>query len=244
MTRYRPNRLAWLVIAACGPPGPPLSGGTAANRAEAPTAALGPAPTVRWADRDFTTTGLPAIASDGSAIVIAHRDNDGGRGNPNLTLIEKDRADRVVHRRVVLSPNDLDYLDPAEIASRFERATAWLRERHDAHHLVALTALALDEPDLGAPPPLARGPRVTLRWTPNQLVIEREREAALVRATPRSWLAADHPMCSGCREICHNEAFLGGGYVDLARSTAVVVVSYRGTDTCWEPSSEHHVVAW
>ena len=33
-----------------------------------------------WVKRDIATTGLPVIAVDGSAVVIAHRDNDGGRG--------------------------------------------------------------------------------------------------------------------------------------------------------------------
>jgi hypothetical protein len=190
--------------------------------------------------RDILTSGLPAIASDGSAIVIAHRDNDGGRGNPNLTLIEKDRSDRAVRRLVVLAADDVDRLAPAEIEERIQRAEAWLRERHAAKHLVAMTKLTMTRP-VGVP---AVGAGVTIRWSPNQLVIERQGAAPITRATPASWLAPDYPMCRTCTEVCHNDAFLGASYVDVERSLAIVVVAYRGTDTCWEPSSQERVVVW
>ena len=66
-------------LAACArpEPQPPLTG-------RAPDT---PPPSVAWRGRDIAITGLPAIARDGSSIVIAHRDSDGGRGNPNLTLV-------------------------------------------------------------------------------------------------------------------------------------------------------------
>lgn len=233
-----PMRLAaTLALAACAapPPPPPLSG-----HATAPPP-TGPEPTVRWAGRDVQITGLPAISADGATLVIAHRDNDSGRGNPNLTLVEKDRKDRVVSRLVVLTANEADQLDAAQIDERFARAARWLHDRRVARSLVAMTPLVLGKPAGAASSP-AGG--LTLRWTPNWLVIEREPAASVVRATPATWLAPDHPMCHNCTEICHNEAFLGGGYVDLKRSIAIVVVAFRGTDTCWEPSSEHHVVAW
>jgi hypothetical protein len=220
--RYRPVHFGWLVIAGCS------------------AAPAGPAPAVQWTGRDITTTGLPAIASDGSAVVIAHRDNDGGRGNPNLTLIEKDRSDRTIRELVVLHANDIDHVDAAQITARFEQAAGWLRERHADRRLVAMTPLAMT--DVRSATAVAAG--VTLRWAPSQLVIERERGTAVVRTTPASWLARDRPMCHDCSEVCHNEAFLGGGHVDLDRSVALVVVSYHGTDICWEPSSQQHVVAW
>jgi hypothetical protein len=106
-----------------------------------------------------------------------------------------------------------------------------------------MTLLAITKPTDGAPAQ-ASGAGVTLRWMPSELVIERDRGAPVVHATPASWLATDRPMCRTCSEVCHNEAFLGAGYVDVERSAAIVVVAYRGTDTCWEPSSEEHVVTW
>ena len=240
MERYTHMRFGWLVaLAACGPAAapPPLSGSATTSASESPT------PTIAWRGREIATTGLPAIARDGSSVVLAHRDTDGGRGNPNVTLIEKDRDDRAVGQLVVVTATDVDELTPAQLAERFAKAGAWLRERHAARHLVPLTTLATSRPTDDAAAQ-ATGTGVTLRWVPNQLVIERPHGAPVTRATPVSWLAADHPMCRNCSEVCHNDAFLGGGHVDLERSVAIVVVSYRGTDTCWEPSSDEHVVAW
>lgn len=234
--------LAGAALAACahGEPPPPLTG-----RASITT----PPPSVAWRDREIAITGLPAIAGDGSSVVLAHRDSDGGRGNPNLTLVERDRGDRVVRRLEVITASEVDQLGAAEIARRFDAASAWLDERHAAAHLVAMTALELRAASDDAPA-LATGLGTRLRWTPGELVIELAPAGGagpgerIVRTTPPSWLVADRPMCTGCSEICHNDAFLGGGYVDLERRAAVVVVSYRGSDTCWEPGAQAHVVAW
>jgi hypothetical protein len=238
MTRATPMRLVLLIaLASCSSPDappPPLTGQAP------PGPPPSPEPTVAWVKRDVVTARLPAIAADGSSVVIAHRDNDGGRGNPNLTLVEKDRSDRVVKKLAVLSAEDADQLAPAEIAERFARAAAWLRERHAAKRLVAMTALTMARP-LGVP---AVGPGVALRWSPNQLVIERQGAPPLTRTTPTSWLAPDRPMCRNCSEVCHNDAFLGSAHIDLERTLAVVVIAYHGTDTCWEPSSQEHAVAW
>jgi hypothetical protein len=227
-----------LAIAACGQSAPPPLAGRATSAAPAT-----PEPTVRWGPRAITAEGLPAIASDGSTIAIAHRDSDGGRGNPNLTLIEKDRNDRELGRFVVLTATEADDLAPAQIEDRFQKAAVWLHERHTTKHLVPLTALVPGQPTEG-PPASVTGNGVTLRWTPNQLTIERGPSTLLRRPTPLSWLAPEYPMCRGCSEVCRNDAFLGGGYLDIARRVAIVVVTYRGTDLCWEPSAQEHVVTW
>jgi hypothetical protein len=221
-------------LAACArPEPPPLTG-------RAPDA---PPPTVAWRGHDIAITGLPAIAGDGSSIVVAHRDSDGGRGNPNLTLVEKDRGDRVVRRLEVITATEVDELPAAEIARRFSAATAWLDERHAAAHLVAMTALE-PHPGTDEAPPTATGDGALLRWVPSELELILGPALRVLRSTPPSWLVADRPMCPGCAEVCHNDAFLGGGYLDRDRRAALVVVSYRGTDTCWEPGSEAHVIAW
>ncbi len=106
-----------------------------------------------------------------------------------------------------------------------------------------MTALVTSPPTDDAPAQ-AVGAGIALRWAPNRLVLERAGGAPVLRTTPASWLAADHPLCRTCSEVCHNEAFLGSGYADLARSAVVVVVAYRGSDTCWEPRSQEHVVVW
>jgi hypothetical protein len=227
---------------ACGPAAPPMSG-------TAPEGASLPEPTVAWTGRELATTGLPAIASDGSAVVVAHRDNDGGRGNPNLTLIETDRQDRERRRLVVLTAEEYEELSRAgtdsrpAIDERVARATAWLRARHAALRLRAMAALSVPKRTAEGPV-AATGTGVTIRWADGELAIAREGALPVVRTTPDAWLAPDHPMCQTCTEVCHNEAFLGGGAVDVERTTAVVIIAYMGSDTCWEPSSQEHVVAW
>lgn len=222
-------------LAACSrpEPTPPLTG-------RAPAA---PPPSVAWRGRDIAIAGLPAIASDGSSVVVAHRDSDGGRGNPNLTLIEKDRGDRVVRRLEVITATEVDELAAPEIARRFDAAAAWLDERHTAANLVAMAALDL-HPGTDEAPAVATAGGVTLRWVPSELELILDPGHRVLRSTPPSWLVADRPMCPGCTEVCHNDAVLGGGYLDLDRRAALVVVSYRGSDTCWEPGSDAHVIAW
>ena len=270
MARAPLATVATLAALACGHSEPqPLT-----ERAPPSPRPMTPAPRVAWQSRDIAITGLPAIADDGSSVVIAHRDSDGGRGNPNLTLVEKDRSDRVVRRLAVITANDVDRLDAAEISRRFATAADWLDERHAAKHLVAMTALDAHPPTDQAPAS-ATGAGVIVRWRPSVLRIDLGSglgsglgsepgpgpgpgpggpgsgrgsvdgaSVQIGRTTPPSWLVADRPLCTTCSEICHNEAFLGGGYLDRAHRLAVVVISYRGTDTCWEPGSEAHVVTW
>jgi CheY-like chemotaxis protein len=141
---------------------------------------------------------------------------------------------------VVLTADDTDQLTPAQIQDRLRAATAWLRERHTAKHLVPMTALTMSKPT-GVP---AVGAGVAVRWSPNQLVIERQGGSPITRATPATWLAPDRPMCRNCTEVCHNDAFLGAAFIDVERTLALILVSYHGSDTCWEPSSQAHAVVW
>lgn len=235
--------VAWLAgpaLAACGHSDPPPLTGRAAVTT--------PPPRVAWRDRDIAITGLPAIAADGSSVIVAHRDSDGERGNPNLALIEKDRDDRALRRLEVITATEVDQLDAAAIARRFDAAMAWLDERHAAAHLVAMAHLAL-QPASDTAPAVATGPGIRVRWAPSQIAIDLAPSATapggpIARTTPPSWLVADRPMCPGCAEVCHVDAVLAGAEVDLARRVAVVDVAFRAPDACWEPGAEAHVVAW
>ena len=51
-------------------------------------------------------------------------------------------------------------------------------------------------------------------------------------------------MYAGATEICSNEAFLSAVSVDPDRNIAVVTIAYMGSDTCWEPAAQEHVVQW
>lgn len=243
---------------AAAPPGEP----TASSRPSAPTtpparapessappnapaapAPSGPPPTIAWDGRDLAITGLPAIAADGRRIVVAHRDSDGGRGNPNLTLIVKDREDRELERLVVFTSNDVERVTPVELTHRFEVGTRWLRERHAEAHLQPMTAMVTPTPVADQPAP-AVGAGMALRWTPDGVTLEGKAGWKRTQRIPASWLAPDHPLCRTCTEVCHNEAFLGGGFIDVARAAVLIIVEYRGTDTCWEPSPQEHVFSW
>jgi hypothetical protein len=46
------------------------------------------------------------------------------------------------------------------------------------------------------------------------------------------------------RDQCENPAKLGHAWVDADRRVALVEVIYNGTDLCWEPSPQLHVVSW
>jgi hypothetical protein len=232
--------IAAAALAACRQTPPePLTGGSQGS--SPPTT---PAPTAVWRNREIVVTGLPAIAENGATVVVAYRDSDGGRGNPNLTLIEKDRRDEVVRQLQVVTATEVDQLTPAEIDRRFSAAAGWLEERHAARHLVAMTQLDA-HPPVDAAPGFATGRHgEVVRWAPSTLEIDRAAGPHITRATPPTWLVADRPLCATCTEVCHIDAFLGGAYLEIPRRTAVVVVSFRGSDTCSEPGSQEHVVTW
>jgi hypothetical protein len=245
--------IAAAVLGACRQAPPePLTGGSQASNP--PTT---PAPTAVWRNHEIVVTGLPAIAENGAVVVVAHRDSDGGRGNPNLTLIERDRRDEVVRQLQVITATEVDQLTPAEIERRFSAAAGWLEERHAARHLVAMTALEA-HPPIDTTPGFATGRHGEIvRWAPSTLEVDLGSRPAssgsgagsapgphLTRATPPTWLVADRPLCATCTEVCHIDAFLGGAYLDIARRAAIVVVSFRGSDTCAEPGSQEHVVIW
>lgn len=43
---------------------------------------------------------------------------------------------------------------------------------------------------------------------------------------------------------CYNPAMLRSASIDLPHRVALVVVGYRGNDSCWEPNDDHVVVTW
>ena len=160
--------------------------------------------------------GLPAVADDGSLVVLAHRDNDGGRGNPNLTLIVRDRADRELARHVVLTADEADRLSPAQLAERFTAGQRFLTGTRAGRHVHPLLPLTAANP-VADPPPPAVGGAWSLRWTPTAVELtERGQPPRSLPARP-DWLAPDHPMCPTCGLTCHNPPFLRAGHLDAAQ---------------------------
>lgn len=237
-----------LALAACGGPtsSAPISSHT---DTPAPTT---PPPTVAWIDNGFDTPLLPAVASDGSLVVFAQRDNDGGRGHPNLKLIVRDRRDATTKTLVVLDVEEVDKIfspedgKHPELDKRIASTNAWLAELHQKMNLVALTKLepqSADSDGVGETHRATSGD-LAVDWRTNRLAITRAQKPLVERTTPTTWLAAKHEKpCPGC-DPCENPAFLAGAAVDAARTIAVITVSYTGTDTCWEPAEQQHVVSW
>ena len=196
----------------------------------------------------FHATGLPAVTDDGKSVALAHQGEDGARGAPNLTVIEKDRADKVVRELVVQTADGgealLDDAAPAPPTERLAEANRYLTETHARRRLFPLTAMTLDrsrEADFGHGSTLAAsGDGVDVAWDEGQLKVTAGGRVVVDLAT-QGWTV--EPTTSDGIE-CSNPSFLGEAWVDAARKLVVVRIAYTGNDTCWEPDSQLHVVAW
>ena len=240
--RRAPIAIAALV-GACGSPRAPATSPSPTSPAPSSTS---PAPSITWSEDGFDERGLPAIAKDGSVVAIAVRDNDGGRGFPNLHLELRDRRDALVRTIDVLAANryETDVVAGkalAALVARSDAANAELAQLHGAHALVMMQALPVENSEDGADQ-IARADAISLRWRSPTLEIA----AGATRTTRAgaSWLAKPGARCAQCPP-CDNPAYLAGAFVaPSVPGVALVQIGYRGTDTCWEPSDQFHVVTW
>lgn len=221
--------LAGILVACGGAPAPaPLS-----QQRDEPAAATGPAPTVGWAFNRFTVTGLPAVASDGSLAVATVRDPDGGRGYPNLSLVIRDRSDRVVNRIEVMAANEYEPFDAQDdagpqLAARIASANRALGELHARVPLVEMVP-ATD---------------VIVEWSSPRLHVRTPAGRQLHVVDGTSWLAPSGPRCQQCPP-CDNPAYVASTHAaPSVERLLLVTIAYEGTDSCWEPASQPHVVAW
>lgn len=243
-----------LLAAACGGSSKNASVGNGGG----PTGPLGPAPTVSFDTTEgdwgaFHTTGLPAVSHDGTRVIVEHVDNDGGRGAPNLALVVRDRADAKVAEHVVLTADaaagadETGDMTPAK--PDLDAANAWLVAQHTQ---AAFTPLAA-----GTVTSDAEGILEQTNWTivAGDATIKVDQDARLVvvqggkevaERTMSAWIAPSYPMYEGAPadEQCSNPLYIEAAYVDPAHKLALLRVAYTGTDSCWEPASELHVVAW
>ncbi len=237
-----------MLVTACGAKAPAV--GLAHEGVGA--APAGPAPTITWVAGtpdtgygEFTSTGLPAVAADGGAVMLAVTDDDAARGFPNLALVERGRDDRELGKRVVLAlPVDDEEPSPPKDV---QGANQWLAERHQQRDWRPLTAAAPPAPpDDGAEEDaddvITLG-AVEVRWNEGHLVVT-SGGAKVVDATHADWTVKPYPMCDSCDETCVNPSTLRAVAGDLANRLLVVTIAYRGNDSCWEPSAAQHVVSW
>lgn len=220
---------------------PPEGGAT-------PPAPAGPAPHLTVEQSTFETSRLPAVSADGAAVLLGIQDHDGGRGNPNYRFELRDRSDAKLATHSVLTVGEAESMYDAagpspKLAERVAAANRWLTEQHAARRFVPLARLEVQPGEEIASSFRATGGGVTVEWRQSRLTIAQGTKPILERATPEAWLAKDRP---GPADLgpCQNPAFLSAAAVSLEHKVALVVVGYGGTDTCWEPEAQHHVVAW
>lgn len=244
-------RLALLALAACGGASPtPAPPPTAIENHPAPVRERAtPPPTIQWTDGKPTWTGLPAVARGGELAIVPISGGDAGRGYPNLKLEVHDRSDRTVQTLEVLTSNEFDTLAPGGSASptlqkRIADANAELARMHGVHDLAAMHPLELQKPVDGGPQHLAIGDGFDVDWSTDHLhVLHHNTDHPLALVDGKPWLVKDHQACPTCPP-CENPAFLDGVYHAEGINVLVVQIGYRGTDTCWEPADQLHVVTW
>lgn len=212
-----------------------------------------PAPSIAWDDHHLVDRLLPAIATDGSLVVLGIEKPDGARGNPNFRLEVRTRTDQMQSSLDVLTVEEVDsgaFFDDtgvlAPLRDRIARANTLLAQLHAKHRLVPLKKMTLDKAD-DAPmsEQTARGGNLVVAWKADHVVITDERgdgKAVLLdRAAPTTWLAP--PSRSNTHE-CSNPAYLDETWASLEHRVVVITVNYEGTDACWEPDAQPHVLAW
>lgn len=248
--------LSLVVLAACGSHAGP---GTADVK---PT---GPAPSVATQAEEgggdfsssFTSTGLPAISGDGKNVVLAVIGEDGARGAPNLAVVEKDRDDTIVQTLAVQTANEgeaMAYGDgevaklPAATTERLAAANRFLTESHAKRGWLPLGSMTLDEAEetegdgYGGLTRRAQAGDIAIEWDEGKVKVTVAGKVVVDRTTT-GWTAKPTPMCDEC-DLCENPSFLSGAWIDAERKLIVAVISFRGNDSCWEPDSAEHVVAW
>ncbi len=242
-----------LLAAACGSSTRSTAIGNAASAGP-----VGPAPTIGWQTSDgdwggdFTVSGAPAIAADGASVLIASQGEDGARGAPNLTLEVRGRDDRAIATRVVLTADQAvgdESQEPVPPKPDIAGANTWLAAQHAQAGFAPLAVAevkAEGEDDFTAGSWTAASGAVAVRFDASARLVITVDGAPVVDRAMDAWETKPYPMYAGAGpdEQCTNPIALREAYLDATHRVAVLMVSYRGTDTCWEPDSQYHVVAW
>jgi hypothetical protein len=235
-----------IALAACGSSAPspePALAGYATR--PAPTT---PAPRISYRDARFDAPALPAIARDGAVAVVAMIDHDSGRGFPNLRIEVRDRKDRVVENIGVMTANEFETLVPdgttatPELERRIAAGNSRLAALHAEHDLVTMQALALKVDPLGPSQP-ARGDGLVVTFDADHTLRVRASDRVVATANGTSWLVPSGKRCAQC-EPCENPPYLAAVYKATGITAIVVRIAYRGTDTCWEPADQLHLIGW
>jgi hypothetical protein len=243
-------RLALLVaLAACGGTSSTAPVTPVENHPAPPRARDTAAPSITFADSKFAWTGLPAVAKGGELAIVPISGGDAGRGYPNLELQVHDRLDHTIETIHVMTSNEFETLAPggaptAALQKRIAEANTELARLHGVHDVAPMHALEIQKPADGGAQHLAIGDGYDVDWNIDHLhVLHHNTDHALIVLDGKPWLVKDHTPCPNCTP-CENPAFLDGVYHAEGVNLLVVQIGYRGTDTCWEPADQMHVVTW
>jgi hypothetical protein len=238
--------------------------------ADSPRAAAAPPDAPIAGDRDVHDalwSAAPSVTSDGALIFMPYSSSDGARGEPNLVFEVWNRRAERVQRQVI---KDVDQCDahqqqpstwspcPPDAASSVadqEQAGTKLLEQLQRRGLHPFSSVT---PEPGSPTHMAytsagdAAPNVAFDLASNgTLTITPRRHAAIQRRNP-AWRTK--PTSAQARRLqartddgqdaCFNPAELRRAFVDLPRRAVIVMIGYRGNDTCWEPDDDYTVVTW
>ena len=206
----------------------------------ATTAPTTPPPEVTLDDHGFRTPGLPAVSADGKLVVHGEIESD-PRGYPNLRVVSRDRNDAIVESITVLKPSELEQaMGPGwrnpKLDARISAANSWLAKLHTTRTLITLPQLAVDSTDGFTQHAASSGPTF-LDWQKDVVTIKQSGKVIATHPSPLTWHATETGKCT-------NPSKLGAAWVDVERKLALVQIAYNGTDTCWEPSAQSHVISW
>ena len=220
---------------------------------------VGPAPTIGWtADDgtdwggDFTVTGMPALAADGGSVLIAMTGEDGARGAPNLALEVRGRDDRATATRVVLTADQAvgdEAQEPQPPHPDIDGANAWIAAQHARAGFAPLTEATVTQDGdgfLDSSQWQVEVGAIARRFDASANLVVTDGGKPVVERSMDAWLVKPYAPYDGAGpdEQCDNPIALRAAYVDPAHRVAVLLVAYRGTNTCWKPDSQYHVVAW
>jgi hypothetical protein len=199
---------------------------------------VAPAPEIAWRDGKpppFSLTRLPAVARSGEVVVLPLQDNDAGRGNVNLRFEVRDHTDRVVDKFVVMTVDEYERFVPDGVQATLpldERIAATNRKLHDLHSQHDLVPMHDGDSDY----------LVTFA-DDHHLRVRTKTGIDLADVDGSGWLAPKGQRCAQCPP-CENPARLQTFYKASEVKLIVVRIAYAGTDMCWEPPDQLHVVAW
>ena len=191
--------------------------------------------------------GLDAVADDGKTVALVNHFTLGGRDDERLLLDSIDVATDRLERRIIVSDPD----HPESDAGGEAKARQVLAERHWSK----LATYAVEE-DPGAPvrqgglgAPFrnnrASGEGLAVEYREPVLIVrDAATGAEILRRTERTWSRSGGTRCPGCGFCPAPLANLHSVRGDRSRHVLLVGIGFQGgTDVCWEPSDEAHVVA-